>query len=370
MKFPRIIALIALLGVLLLIASCERKIVTESEQTDLSCFTCHSDEDDTGSALILAERQWENSLHAHSETVERNRNYESYYAPCERCHTSEGFIALVSDVSITGEHFNNINCFTCHAPHTNGSLALRVQNAVTLENNATFDRDGANTCATCHHGRENVNELITADVTLAERWGPHHSTQSDLLIGENAYRFEGFQYVNSVGHPNSATEGCLDCHMKGADGYKQTLGGHSFAMESDEGLNTGGCNQPQCHDGAVTMFDFTLSEVDYDGDGDVEGIQSEVEGLLDDLQNLLETAGLMAYNADNEFLPIEDFETNADSAGAVFNYLYVYNDGSRGIHNPKFAIGLLQSSIDYLSNGSAGGPTLARAADMRVLPSH
>ena len=43
-------------------------------------------------------------------------------------------------------------------------------------------------------------------------------------------------------------------------------------------------------------------------------------------------------------------KTSADSAGAVWNYLVAEEDRSHGVHNPKYVMGLLKSSIQYIQS--------------------
>ena len=61
---------------------------------------------------------------------------------------------------------------------------------------------------------------------------------------------------------------------------------------SDDTHLVGACIQ--CH-GPITSFD--LARADYDGDGVVEGIQSEVEGLLNELALMLPPIGLNRLTA-------------------------------------------------------------------------
>ena len=46
---------------------------------------------------------------------------------------------------------------------------------------------------------------------------------------------------------------------------------------------------------------------------------------------------------------------SVDSAGALYNYIYVEEDRSFGVHNTNYAVGLLQSSINFLSTGDPNG---------------
>jgi hypothetical protein len=320
-----------------------------------SCFPCHSDNPNTlGGKLLAARQQYDMSAHATTDTYNENRIGGSQ--TCERCHTNEGFVARVTGVPAVGDQFTHIGCFTCHQPHTTGTLELRIEGAVTLANGVTFDRDNADICAACHQSRRNASTYVTDNVTLSTHWGPHGSTQSDMLLGTNGYEYAGYTYYSSP-HANVTGHGCLDCHMAPS---AYGTGGHAFYMANEEeGYdNINGCNVALCHDGAVSDFDFG-------------GKQTEVEGLLTDLETLLLDAGLLTAIDEGGEIVSEPTSglvvTDADSSGALYNYLFVRAEGSMGVHNSEYAVGLLQSSIDFLSPvgraGRAGrSPVAAKAA--------
>jgi hypothetical protein len=342
------LGLIIILSVVFL-WGCERKVVVEQPASDdgfgaevSTCFGCHSDED---FKVIYAENQWETSKHGIGATVVRNRNAGSHYEVCEDCHTSEGFLRRITGMEFSTTNFTKIGCFTCHAPHTNKSLQLRTTAAVTLEDGATFDHGLGNLCANCHHSRANVTELVVAGVEMSTHWGSHHGPQSDMLAGTNGYEYAGYTYENSR-HTIETTDGCPMCHFEGSIGT--SIGGHTFRMEDEEaGLeNTTGCNVPQCHSGTLTTIDVPAAE-DFDHDGNIEAVQDEIEGLLETLAPLLEEAGLLE---DGE--PASVTVADAGMAGAVFNYIFVEEDKSMGIHNTRYAVGLLQSAIDYMNTVS------------------
>ncbi len=326
---------------------CERKIVNESEGTlaadATACFACHGDQD---RSLVVAEMQWMVSKHASGDNTDRNRLNSSFYGACERCHTAEGFLASLEGESASGEHFSAIGCFTCHAPHSSGDLSVRVTDAVMLMNSFSYDKGSSNLCASCHQSRANIDEYIVGDTELDLRWGPHHSNHADMLAGTNAYEYADFDYDNSA-HTNATVNGCVDCHM--SDAADVTLGGHSWMMEdAKDHINKTGCNTSNCHNGDVSTFDLMADE-DYDWDGTTEGVQSEIEGLLDSLETLLVDAGLL-----DDAHPT-DVTVSADSAGAVFNWLFVYEDRSLGVHNTEYATDLLQTAINFIVHGDPEG---------------
>jgi hypothetical protein len=250
-----------------------------------------------------------------------------------------------------------IHCFTCHQPHTAGSFELRWNETATLLNGETFDLGSGNLCVACHHARRNVDTYVGTDGAApvnvnSTHWGPHYSVQGDMLIGSNGYEYAGYTYEITT-HREATDDGCLDCHFKATS--NNIVGGHSFNMRGDardeggefsELLNVAACEP--CH-GELDDFNYN-------------GVQDEVTTLAEELATLLEGAGLLAGGN-----PVVQF-TSADSAGALWNYLLIEDDRSVGVHNAKYARGLLESSIQFLE-GTLPPATAAegtRAADTPV----
>lgn len=313
------------------LVACERTVTTVEETVQPSnCFTCHSDQN---TALVAAEQQYAFSVHASGLHVTEPNE------PCSGCHTSEGFISRIeTGVIPTGlQNPTAINCFTCHAPHTNGNLSRRLEDPYPLANAVTFDHGGGNMCTACHQSRRNVNTYVTTPtgrVSLTNRWGPHNGPQTDVLTGTNGYEYAGFTY-EQTNHKLATQDGCLDCHMKVTENLR--VGGHSFNMAFDDGteelINTGACFA--CH-GAMANFDY-------------QGVQTEIDTLVTNLRGALVTAGLVNASTGlprgTSSAPVV---TSSDSAGAVWNYLLAKNDRSGGVHNRKYMRGLLTSGLQYI----------------------
>jgi hypothetical protein len=333
------LGLIVLIGLVFIFSACEKKtIVNPPPQETASCFLCHSD---SSTKILAAEKQWEHSVHSTGAHISEN------ISNCSFCHTNEGFVTKLTTGTVPAaiENPTAIGCFTCHAPHTAGNLSLRTSAPYMLLDStasSTYNKGQSNICAHCHHGRRNVNTYVKDEVKMTQTFGPHHSNQSDMLLGTNAYEYAGVTYTDSY-HSTGVTDGCLTCHMKTVVGY--TLGGHSTNMVWEEEENVETCNISGCHRGApLTSFNRKASE-DFDGDGTIEGVQDEIEGLLEQLKNKLIAANLLTTEGD----PVERIVATKDSVGAVFDYKFVEGDGSEGIHNAKYAVKLLQSSMDFLS---------------------
>ncbi len=344
------VALLGLAAILFSLASCTREITGDVELADNSsddCFTCHSD---LNTAVTNARYQFENSFHGSGENTNRNRLYQASYQSCERCHTNEGYIGYVDSTTITGDAFTAIGCFTCHSPHSNGDFTLRQLETVKLMNGYTVDLGKGNLCATCHMSRRDVTTFVVAGVKPSGTWGPHYGNQSDMFVGQNAYQYAGYNYTRSW-HATGVTDGCVSCHM--SPSFHESIGGHSWNMRNEERnfQNLTGCNVTGCHNSAPITALNRLADADHDWDGTIEGVETEITGLLDSLHDLLVIGNL----ADTLGVPKNRVISTADSAGALYNFLFVEDDRSLGVHNTDYAVGLLRSSINFLAKGNPNG---------------
>ncbi len=244
-----------------------------------------------------------------------------------------------------------IHCFTCHAPHEKGNLELRTEAPYTLKNGVVFDHGAANLCANCHHSRTALaTDLGSSDsLTLSSRFGPHHGPQADMLQGTHGYQFSGYTYTTTT-HATQVSDACVGCHMGNPaqhDGYN--VGGHSFNMrytahDGTEYTLIGVC--APCHsrygESGVAQFD-DFKPRDINGDGTVEGVQTEFDHLADSLGVLL----AKVINSSTGLF--KSTKVSREQAGAAYNYRTYLEDRSRGIHNPKYFEGLLKSSIQYMN---------------------
>jgi hypothetical protein len=345
MSVKRLMTFAGIVVIGLALAACSTRVILREQVVEgpQRCFECHSD---TSTFLVAAAQQWENSKHATGGTLNEN------YGSCKGCHTSEGFVALAAGATIADvvENPTSIHCFTCHAPHTNGDFSVRWTAAATLMNGATYNLNGGNLCAKCHRSRRAVTTYITAQTTMSRTWGPHIGPQTDMLIGSNGYEYANYSYERSshaLNTTNDGKNGCLECHMTTTS--RNVVGGHSFNMatEDREILNIGAC--AKCHEGLTAESTF-----------DLDGIQTEVDGLIADLETRLLEANLLVMS---EGVAVPNaVTTSAENAGAVYNLLLARNDRSHGVHNPKYIKGLLQSAIDFMTT-----PALTPAHAQRAM---
>lgn len=301
-----------------------------------ACSQCH---DEPSHHVKTAE--WNNSMHAVTTTDPAGN------AGCVGCHTSAGFIGRMTGATNVSTAYGAIGCQTCHEPHgqtTPGNAAHLIRNMgnIKLADGTVVANAGEGAlCMNCHQSRQNA-QVYAATSAASSHFGPHIGTQTDMLEGTNAYTYG--LIIPSSAHAFVADDTCVKCHMQATattDAAFLQAGGHTFKPSFTPAGSTtpvqlvGACQG--CHGPEVTTFNFPL--MDYDGDGKIDGVQTEVQHLMDQLSALLPPVGQPKTS-----LNIDATWTRAQLE-AAYNWQFVYNDGSKGIHNTAYAVGILKASI-------------------------
>ena len=334
--------------------------------------------------------QWNNSLHGHASRTPSGSGREA----CVRCHTGPGFIGWATAGGMSAQNmyptnviaanaystnilttapntaYEAITCQACHDPHdASNPHQLRMSYNVTLSDGTLVTNAGAGGfCMECHNSRNGSVTNMMAKYPLNQaNWaggvgfGTHDSPQGDMLEGVNAVTYG--QVIPSAPHANVVSNTCAGCHMQpvaSTDPAFLKAGGHTFKMSYTNSL---GANTPvtyvcsQCH-GTLTNFDIMVP--DYVGYGYSQGIQTQVHILLNQLSMLFPPKGYQAnpanYIADG-LVKSPSAQTNWPTKflQAFYNWQFVTMDNSFGVHNAKFAIGLLKASIANLTGISTAG---------------
>jgi hypothetical protein len=325
------------------------------------CAQCH---DSLNSEYEYA--AWANSLHA---KMTRTPSGSSSRIACVRCHTAPGFINYVNNMAAPAPYATNYNyeavtCQACHDPHdASNPYQLRTGTNFTLSDGTLVTNAGTGGfCFNCHNSRNgSVTNSLVQYPLLQTTWnggsafGPHDSPQADMLEGVNAVTYG--QVIASAPHASVVSNTCVGCHYQpiaSTDPAFTKAGGHSTLMSY---VNSAGATVDvtyvctQCH-GAITNFDMLVP--DYVGVGYSLGIQTQVQLLLNKLSALLPPSGYQAnpnnYVADG-LVKSPSTQTNwpAKFLQAAYNWQFVNADGSLGVHNGPYAVGLLKASIGNLT---------------------
>lgn len=296
-----------------------------------NCVDCHGN-----NQLITAKMfQWENSIHYLGGHFERND------ARCAGCHTSQGFLdRIATGGTQASEDVQDPlpqNCYTCHQIHqtyTEADWALTAEEPVTLwVGGETVDMGRGNQCVNCHQPRipspalPAVGEEGMVEIT-SSRYGPHHGAQGAMFSGVGAYEI-GDGYANSS-HTGLVNNACITCHMAPVTGGREA-GGHTFRVESEDGeINFNACSACHQEEGALANL--------------VASTQEGIESLLNELGMKLQEIGIMTSSGRS----IPGTYTSVQ-VGALWNYKYVEEDQSKGVHNANYARVLLENTIAALN---------------------
>ncbi len=308
---------------------------------------------------------------------------------CTTCHAHSGFDFTADTVSqiltaispvylnynknLTATDFGALNnlCVNCH--QIRGATALVYSDTTLTPDviNKSFDQ-------LPYFPFTNSSDLDTVQYRVGRSFSVHDGNQSNLFAGINAYEYKGKTYTKTWKHSAFA---CTQCHMNEYNAADST-GGHTLRV-NEEACKT-------CH-----------------GSDKLTPIQNLIKGKLTDLAELLTTkkifkktvngtTGAISYSA----LPTHDFNgklypttqtagdkfatsssnntvspttglviygnmlkygTDADYAirmgrpwkwgelGAAYNYAYINSELSLGLHNPNYALQVLNNSIDWLN---------------------
>ncbi|KPJ87989.1 MAG: hypothetical protein AMS18_13940 [Gemmatimonas sp. SG8_17] len=316
---------------------------TLTGESESLCYKCHTTQIN----------EWVTSSHAQSAGGDPEALTEEWgRSSCDYCHTSEGFIRTNDPAYATyefGDTYHQIGCPTCHDPHrgeAGGGNYAQLRNVGAEEVQYTYPWEPgddevprmegygpAQTCAQCHHGRRDTDNVLGQIADGYGHFGPHRSPQMDMFIGAGSYEIPGKTYDRDHAHQTNDT-GCVNCHMTRETelhGEIQEHAFHTWEPTVDNCL--------PCHQG---IPDFNVNFA-----------QDTIQAKLDSL------AVLFGYT---DFL---DMEGNWDSEAvgvtvwqreAAYAAFFVFDDGSLGLHNPHYANSLLDNAIAYADSAFASLP--------------
>jgi hypothetical protein len=307
---------------------------------NMICAACHN----------LAEKarvtdEYKTSQHAMGELYLS----EGGQVSCAKCHSNEGFILTQHtqrDTVANGQIKTptTIQCNTCHDFHmtldqenegpdyavrTKDPVDLLMYRAAVPSTVVTIDLgDESNLCANCHQPRR-VSPSLTLGVTdlISNYRGAHHGTQATTLKGLGAYEFVG---TGTVPYPTTpSTHGrdasCVICHMgPKADSAKN----HSWRPD------VATCNATGCHStNPLTSVDANTRQLN-------------VKASLEELAGLLINKGLISATDSVTYQP---GKFPAPYVGAMYNYLWIKDDKSMGVHNFPYVEALITNSKKALA---------------------
>ena len=276
---------------------------------------------------------------------------------CFPCHSGSAFgkwvkagkPATMTTWSTGADGGAPISCATCHDPHsTTNPYQLRTVDVDTLKNGYVVPAGllgEGQLCMNCHRSRYAATARVTTKAPyygFADHYGPHGNPQSDMILGQNCYQY-GDSTLTGLSTHTGVGNGCVTCHMSGDN--------HSLAMtDTTGGLHDVVTACQTCHGAGITKFDDIKATYDYDRNGKIEGVKTEIAGLLNQLKAKLpiDVATGAPTLAMKDSLLVKN---RPDLVAGIYVYSFVANDGSGGMHNAKYAISLLQKALGFYPTG-------------------
>jgi hypothetical protein len=278
-------------------------------------------------------------------------NYVSYAGgrgACAKCHSYQGAM----ETMLTGKDTTAVatiglpvafQCDMCHVFHESldeadfPDYALRDNDPVSLiatGHTTMIDLPGsANVCVECHQLRRGTSPQGGDSVNISNtHWGGHHGPQGAIMAGVGAFEPAGSMAYENSSH--TTLIGCSDCHMV-KNASRTEVGGHTWVMQADDGYqNMAAC--VDCHAGATSF--------------DINGLQTKITGLLEELHGLLAEHGLYSEEGLHEGGHPVTGMRSAEEAGAVFNYILFEEGRSKGVHNPTYIEACLTNTIEMVES--------------------
>jgi len=232
----------------------------------------------------------------------------------------------------------------CRACHTGAGAAIADRGTVDQIPSVSSAQGGLGAvCMACHNGWHMSGKNAAGELTA-----PHKSVQTDMLYGVNTVD-PGAESTATQGDAASAhlkvKDTCVGCHLAGKNGPNHTFKVTSYA----------GCQAKDCH--TTDMSQGIVAKQDYDGDGTKEKTVLEVEGLTSTLKTAIEAKSGTFKSDRGQVVFAGGVKPDQATYAAAYNYFFVQNDGSRGVHNTKFVVDLLTRSIRAVGGKTAAGGT-------------
>ncbi len=284
-------------------------------EAEITCNECHND-----TSLIAGKQTaWSDSLHGTGEAYVRGTS-----SSCAGCHSGGAFSAMVAaglnpgSVEAGDPNPTRQDCRTCHQIHTSytaADWALETTDPVEFYafEGETFDGGMGNLCTNCHQPRRAIDDAVDGMIEITStHWGPHHGPQSAMLLGlAGAGGVEG----TPSAHYSMVEDTCVGCHLGEGDN-------HTF--------------EP-----SVTACQACHAEVE---DFDINGVQTEVQAMLDELEEGLLAKGWLDEEGHPAVASVPEGE-----AAALWNWIYIaHEDKSVGVHNPAYTKALLEAGLAAL----------------------
>ena len=371
-----------------------------------ACLACHS----TANMSAKYDQYYQSKHFTGNTSLTRNTKYCARCHTNEgfREITGAGTFVVHNDIPDA----TRISCGTCHkhmgfdfAVDTTTQI-LRTTAPVFLNYNknlvATDFGKINNLCVTCHQIRGVTQERYTdslgvvktfsqlpffpfpatkddkapVNYQVGQSFSVHDGNQSNLFKGINGYEYNGQTYTRTWQH---SANSCTTCHMNKFDATRK-VGGHTLIPNETECSNCHASDHIETTQRAIDAKRIELGELlvarkvfrkstNSSGAVSYSAVQTHdfygrlfataatptmyATGMVS-ANTVSATNGLVVYGNSITLGTDASWATRIGrpwkygELGAAYNYGYINSELSMGVHNPVYAMQLLQKSIDWL----------------------
>jgi hypothetical protein len=306
---------------------------------------------------------------------------------CATCHAHSGFnfsdtlaeiltnskpVWLDFDKGQKATDYGKLNnlCASCHQVRCATALVYSDTTLTPDVINAKYD-------AVPYFPFNNSSDNDEVNFMLSRTFRVHDGNQSNLNAGINGYEFKGQTYTRVWKHSDFS---CTDCHMNTFNPADST-GGHTlhvnkaecttchgdpYKMEDVQAAITIKLNELRDLLVARKLFKKTTSSSgvvsynalethDFNGKLFLTTQSEEKFASAVNTNSVNMTTGVVGYSQMLKYAKDTDYANRLGrpmkwgELGAGYNYFYIFQELSIGVHNPVYARQLLQNSIDWLN---------------------
>jgi hypothetical protein len=351
------------------------------------CGGCHTASHTTFTTAPTFE-EWSSSGHATvvPDALQVMAASTNNISSCGVCHSGSARLAFINGQNPAATLANDFNvpitCAVCHDPHATNANPAQLRGSVSSTNNfylASADAASVGAFTNKYNASTNINLCAQCHNDRGAAWtdtarAPHHSLQYNFLLGSVGELPDGTATFNPgthVGLPSDAdfsisgtfylTNQCAACHLP-ADAAVAGAHDHSLTVSYTVCAN--------CHDGQAAQSSLT------------QNLSNTVSSVIFTLNRwaaikapaALRTSGVVPWeyttpggltwqtnaagNVTSWTLNESVNFTGPNAAGqaliatnilkARFNLYLVLDDGSFGVHNPIFALDLLNAAETWI----------------------
>jgi len=278
------------------------------------CGKCH-----TGSHQPHYD-EWLQSKHVDIEPHVASYFQQGRYADrCGICHSAQVKLAVLEEQPLPDAKTLEfaVPCAMCHSPHkaTGNDPAPRQGHDSQLRfTTSSLDVTKPNLCGQCHTRRDD-------DVWTKVSRPPHHSGQFAFLLGTGGF-------LKTEDQPRTthvfAQGQCVKCHMYSKEfesEEKPAIKGHTYEPDVRA---CSPCHTPE------------------DAEARIKATQDGIKADLDALKARLDSWGNWEFQSNGG--PQDQNVIPDQVKQARWNYYWVLNEGSYGVHNAKYARELIKTA--------------------------